>query len=132
MKIERIRKQFKERAKNLKQNIPAIFLALKDKDTPASAKIFACITVGYALSPIDLIPDFVPVLGYLDDLIILPALIAVTVKLIPANVWERSKASARDLWKDGKPEKWYLAIPIILIWLLIAWLVIKVIFFSQN
>ena len=64
----------KARAKKLKADIPAIFLALKDKNTPLHAKIAAAVTVGYALSPIDLIPDFIPVLGYLDDLIILPAM----------------------------------------------------------
>ncbi len=61
----------KERAKKLKQDIPTVFLSLKDKETPIFAKIFAGITVGYALSPIDLIPDFIPILGYLDDVIIL-------------------------------------------------------------
>ena len=64
----------KARAKKLKADIPAIFLALKDKNTPLPAKIAAAVTVGYTLSPIDLIPDFIPVLGYLDDLIILPAM----------------------------------------------------------
>ena len=64
----------KARAKKLKADIPAIFLALKDKNTPLPAKIAAAVTVSYALSPIDLIPDFIPVLGYLDDLIILPAM----------------------------------------------------------
>lgn len=64
----------KARAKKLKADIPAIILALKDKNTPLPAKIAAAVTVGYALSPIDLIPDFIPVLGYLDDLIILPAM----------------------------------------------------------
>lgn len=62
----------KERAQSLKRDIPAVFLALKDKDTPISAKVLAGITVCYALSPVDLIPDFIPVLGYLDDLILLP------------------------------------------------------------
>ena len=69
----------KERPKTLKKNIPAVFLALKDKETPILAKVLAGITVAYALSPIDLIPDFVPVLGYLDDVIILPLLIALTI-----------------------------------------------------
>ena len=64
----------KARAKKLKADTPAIFLALKDKNTPLPAKIAAAVAVGYALSPIDLIPDFIPVLGYLDDLIILPAM----------------------------------------------------------
>lgn len=57
----------KARAKKLKTDIPALFLALKDKKTPILAKIFAGITVAYALSPIDLVPDFIPVMGYLDD-----------------------------------------------------------------
>ena len=102
----------KERAQSLKRDIPAVFLALKDKDTPISAKIL----------PIDLIPDFIPVLGYLDDLILLPALVALTVKLIPGEVWERNRARSEHLWENGKPEKWYYAIPICLIWLLILWL----------
>ena len=69
----------KERAGKLKSDIPAVFLALKDVETPWFTKLLAAITVGYALSPIDLIPDFIPVLGYLDDIIVLPALIALTV-----------------------------------------------------
>ena len=68
--------KLKDRAKKLKTDIPAVFLALKDKRTPWYARILAAVIVVYALSPIDLIPDFIPVLGYLDDLIILPALIA--------------------------------------------------------
>ncbi len=77
---------FKERAKRLKSDIPAIFLALKDKDTPIIAKILAGITVAYALSPVDLIPDFIPVLGYLDDLLILPALAALTINILHRNI----------------------------------------------
>lgn len=100
----------KQQAKKLKSNIPAIFLALKEKDTPLIAKIIAGVTVGYALSPIDLIPDFIPVLGYLDDVILLPALVALTIKLIPGAVWTKSKRSADGLWEDGKPKKWYYSI----------------------
>lgn len=66
----------KEQANKLKADIPAIFIALKKKETPILAKIIAGITVAYALSPIDLIPDFIPVLGYLDDIILLPILVA--------------------------------------------------------
>ncbi|MCC8099017.1 MAG: DUF1232 domain-containing protein [Clostridiales bacterium] len=114
-----------DRAKRLKSDIPAIFIALKDKNTPFIARLFAGITMGYALSPIDLIPDFIPVLGYLDDVILLPALAALTIKCIPKDVWERSKAASEGLWADGKPQKWYYAIPIVAFWLIIAWLVVK-------
>lgn len=117
----------KERAKKLKTDIPAIFLALKDKETPISAKILAWLTVGYALSPIDLIPDFIPVIGYLDDLIILPFLVAWTIKLIPPEVMEKCRGQSENMWKDGKPKKWYYAIPIILLWLLVIWLIVKAI-----
>ena len=117
----------KERARKLKQDVPAVFLALKDRDTPLLAKILAGVTVAYALSPIDLIPDFVPVLGYLDDVLLLPALIALTVKLIPKKVWVRCQAESENMWKDSKPKKWYFAIPVVLIWLLIVWLIIKAI-----
>lgn len=124
-----LKERAKKRANQLKTDVPAVFLALKDKQTPILAKIFAGMTVVYALSPVDLIPDFVPLLGYLDDIVILPALIAVTVKLIPPPVMERCRASAEDLRKDGKPKKWYYAIPFVLIWLLIIGLVVKAIWF---
>lgn len=115
----------KEKAKKLKTDIPAVFIALKKKETPFPAKILAILTVGYALSPVDLIPDFIPVLGYLDDLIILPVLVALTIKLIPKDVFASCRMEAADLWKDGKPKKWYYAIPIITIWLLLAFLIIR-------
>ena len=119
----------KERASKLKREIPAVFLALKDKDTPIVAKMIAAVTVGYALSPIDFIPDFIPVLGYLDDIILLPALIIMTIKLIPKSVWEKCLKEAEDIWKDGNPKKWYYAIPIVVIWMLIIGIVIKVTLF---
>ena len=117
----------KARAKKLKTDLPALFLALKDHDTPLLAKVLAGITVVYALSPVDLIPDFIPVLGYLDDLILLPLLIAFTVKFIPNEVLERKRKQAEGMWQNGKPKKWYYAIPIVLVWVLIIVLVINAI-----
>lgn len=108
----------KERAGRLKRDVPSVFLALKDKDTPFLAKILAGITVAYALSPVDLIPDFIPVLGYLDDVILLPALIALTVRLIPKHVWVRCREISETMWTDSKQKKWYYAIPIVLVWVL--------------
>jgi len=119
----------KERAKQLKIDIPAVFLCLKSKETPLIAKILAGITIGYALSPIDLIPDFIPVLGYLDDLILLPALIALTIRCIPKDTFERFRKESEGMWKDGKPKKWYFAIPIALIWLIVIGLIVKAVFF---
>ena len=118
----------KQRAAALKRDIPAVFLALKAKQTPLIAKILAGITVAYALSPIDLIPDFVPVLGYLDDVLLLPGLIALTVKLIPRETLEDCRRRAQGMWQDGRPRKWYCALPIAAVWALAALLVVKAIF----
>lgn len=122
----------KERAKKLKTDIPAVFLALKDKRTPWYAKLIAAIAVAYALSPIDLIPDFIPFFGYLDDLLILPSLVAAFIKLVPAEVFEEARVQSNNMWKDGKPKKWYYAIPIILFWMLIVLLILKLIFKNKK
>lgn len=114
-----------QKAKQLKKDIPAVYLCLKSKDTPLAAKILAGITVGYALSPIDLIPDFIPVLGYLDDLIILPLLVTLTIRLIPEQIFERCRKHAEEMWQTERPRKWFYAIPVVLVWLLIIWLVVK-------
>ena len=118
----------KARANKLKTDIPALFLALKDKETPILAKIFAGIAVAYVLSPIDLIPDFIPVLGYLDDVIILPMLLVITLKFIPKDMIEKYRKEAQGMWQSGKPKKWYYAIPIVVIWLLVLLLILKVLF----
>ena len=119
----------KDRANALKIDVPAVFLALKDKRTPWYAKLTAALTVAYALSPIDFIPDFIPFLGYLDDLILLPLLVALTVRFIPKDVFERYREEAKDLWADGKPQKWYYALPIVLVWAFVLFLIAIVIFF---
>lgn len=117
----------KDRAKQLKTDIPAVFLALRRRETPWYAKLLAGVTVGYALSPIDLIPDFIPVLGYLDDLILLPALVALTVRCVPAEVMDECRAQAEGMWSSGKPKRWYYALPIVLVWLLVAFLIVRAI-----
>lgn len=121
--------RWKERVRRLKADIPAVFLSLKDQDTPLIAKVLVALTVAYALSPIDLIPDFIPVFGYLDDVLLLPALVAVTVKLIPKSVWERNRTAAEGIWENGRPKRWYYAIPIVALWLLLLWLIVKAIFY---
>ena len=123
---------FKERARKLKTDLPAVFLALKKKETPVYAKILAGVTILYALSPIDLVPDFIPVLGYIDDLIVLPALIALTIKLIPKEIFVQCRVDSEGLWQNGKPKKWYFALPIVIVWLLILFLIGKAIWFSPQ
>lgn len=131
MADNKLLEKLKIRAKELKYNLSALSLAYKRKDVPIAAKILIIITIGYALSPIDLIPDFIPIIGYLDDLIILPFLIILSLKLIPKEVMEECKEQAKDLWKGGKPKKWHYAIPIILIYLLIIFIIVKNIFFKD-
>lgn len=121
----------KERALQLKRDVPAVFICLRYQETPLLAKILAVITVGYALSPIDLIPDFIPVLGYLDDVLILPVLIALTVRLIPASVIERGRSEAEGLWQAGRPKRWYYGLPIVAVWIIVIYYMMRV-FFKSN
>jgi len=83
--------KFKSRARVLKNESIAVYLATKDPRTPWYAKVIAICTVAYALSPIDLIPDFIPILGYLDDIIIVPAGITLAIRLIPAEVLDDAR-----------------------------------------
>lgn len=117
---------WKNSVKKIKSDIPALFLALKEKETPVVAKIMAGITVAYALSPIDLIPDFIPILGYLDDFILLPVLIALTVKLIPKAILERSRLKAEEMSNKRLSKKWYYSIPVILSWCILLVIVISI------
>lgn len=117
--------RLKDKAKKLKRDKPAVFLAMKRKDTPMIAKIFGAITVGYALSPIDLVPDFIPVFGYLDDVILLPLFVTLTLKFIPKKLFDECRQQANGMWADGKPKKWYYAIPIVIVWILLVCLIVR-------
>ncbi len=78
--------RMKEKTRDLKKEVFTLYLAYKKKETPLFAKIFALIVVAYALSPIDLIPDFIPVLGCLDDLILIPMGVVIALKLVPDEI----------------------------------------------
>lgn len=106
--------KLKEQVRKLKQETVPIYYALFDRRTPLAAKILAALTVAYLLSPIDLIPDFIPVLGLLDDLILVPLLIKATLSLIPEYVIEDIKAKIDS--KEKLPTKWYYALPIVLLY----------------
>ncbi len=124
MKVKTWKIRLNDRAEKLKSDIPAVFLALKKKDTPLPAKLIAGLTVIYALSPIDLIPDFIPVLGYLDDIILLPALVALTLRLIPDEIMNECRYEAAGLWKDKRPKRWYYAILFVLLWVFLLLLIV--------
>lgn len=109
----------KQRFGKLKQDAALLPVALLDRRTPISAKLLAAITLGYLLSPIDLIPDFIPVLGLLDDLLIVPLLLSLTFKLIPAAVLEDIRQSGKAKAKLKK--KWYFALPLVLFYLLLGY-----------
>ena len=119
----------KARAKHMALYIPALLLAFGKRETPWLARILAGMTVAYALSPIDLIPDFIPVLGYLDDLLIVPALAALTVRAMPKELIDRCLKESEGLWNMGRPKRWRFALPILGLWLiglaLIIWLVVR-------
>jgi uncharacterized membrane protein YkvA (DUF1232 family) len=105
-------------ATRLKRDVVALWIAARDPRTPLAAKLVAGAVAAYALSPIDLIPDFIPILGYLDDLIIVPAGIWVALRLIPAALMIEFRAQA-DV-KIAKPVSWAALIVILLIWLSVA------------
>jgi uncharacterized membrane protein YkvA (DUF1232 family) len=111
----------------LKQDTYALYLASRDRRVPWTAKIVLIVVVAYALSPIDLIPDFVPVLGYLDDMVLVPLGIALAIKLIPADVWEECKAEASTRLDSNLPSSRAATIVIVTIWFaaacVIAWVI---------
>ena len=110
--------KLRQKAKAIKADVLALWFAYRDERTPWYAKLWTAMVVGYAFSPIDLIPDFIPVLGYVDDAILLPLGILVAIRLIPKEVLADSRVKAR-IWleeRKGKPKNWAAAIMIVLLW----------------
>ncbi|WP_418937081.1 YkvA family protein [Metabacillus fastidiosus] len=120
-------KKIKLWAKKLKQQIFVLYLAYKDERVPWYVKLFTVCVVAYAFSPIDLIPDFIPIIGYLDDIIIVPLGIMFALKMIPNEVILECEVKAEEKMKNGKPKNWVVGSLIILIWSIITfWIIIKV------
>ena len=111
---------WRQRAKQLKTETYALYLAYKDPRVKWPARVFAACVVGYAFSPIDLVPDFIPVLGYLDDLVLIPLGIALALKMIPPEVMAECREKAKAVMSAGKPTNRIAAVVIIAIWLLLA------------
>ena len=111
-------------AKLLKREAVTLWFCTRHPQTPLAAKVLALLVVAYAFSPIDLIPDFIPILGFVDDAILLPIGIWFTLKLIPRDVIESCRTQA-DEWlaeKHAKPRNWFGAAIIIVLWIVLAWL----------
>jgi uncharacterized membrane protein YkvA (DUF1232 family) len=119
---ERLRAQ----ARELKAWTYALYGAYRDPRVPWYARVFAFCVVAYAFSPIDLIPDFVPVLGYLDDLILVPLGIALAIRMVPADVLAEHRERGRRLAAEGKPVSWVAAGVIVLVWLALALVLILI------
>ena len=111
---------WKQRVRQLKKEQLAIYIACKDPRVPWYARVFAGFVVAYALSPIDLIPDVIPILGYLDDLILVPLGIILVLKMIPPAVLAECREKAEAAMNQDKPTSWIAAIVIVAIWLLLG------------
>ncbi len=112
--------ELKQRARHLRCETFALYLAARDTRTPWYAKLLVAGIVAYAFSPIDLIPDFVPVLGYLDDLILIPLGITLAIKMVPHSVLAECRTRAQESMQNGKPVSRVAGTVIIIIWLLLA------------
>ena len=111
------------KARKLKKEILVVYYAYKNPRLNLLPKIIIILTLGYALSPIDLIPDFIPVLGYLDDLIIIPALISLSIALIPENIIKESRKEAENHPLKLK-KNWFFAVIFVLIWIILLSIIV--------
>jgi len=114
----------KQWARRLKQETYALYLAYRDPRVPWYARVVAACVVGYAFSPIDLIPDPIPILGYLDDIILVPLGIALAIRLIPPEVLAECREKAAAAARADRPTNWVAAGAIVAVWLLLAALAI--------
>jgi uncharacterized membrane protein YkvA (DUF1232 family) len=115
---------WQRRVKQLKVETYALYLAYRDPRVPWYARLWAAIVVGYAFCPIDLVPDFIPVLGYLDDLILVPLGILLALRWIPEQVMAESRVKAREVMAQGKPVNRVAAFVVVLVWALLATLTV--------
>ncbi len=120
--------RIKEKTKKLKTDIFALYFAYKDPRVPWYAKILILLLLGYLVSPIDLIPDFIPVIGYLDDLLIFSLTIYILIRLIPKEVFQECKDKASNEPIKIK-SKWPITFLIIVIWIVVFYILIKFLFF---
>ncbi|PKN85730.1 MAG: hypothetical protein CVU46_10170 [Chloroflexi bacterium HGW-Chloroflexi-8] len=111
---------WKEKANQLKREIYTLWIAYRKPGVPMYAKAFCALVVAYAFSPIDLIPDFIPVLGYLDDLVLIPMGVALAIKLIPSEILAQSRIEAQQRMDEGHKDNWVVGGLIVLLWVAVV------------
>jgi uncharacterized membrane protein YkvA (DUF1232 family) len=118
---------WKEKAKELEMQVFALYLAYRHPCTPWYAKVLALAVAAYAFSPIDLIPDFIPVVGYLDDLLIVPAGVLLVTKLVPAQVMAECRSRAAEMQAAGAPQFRWMGFIVVLLWLVALAIVVAIV-----
>lgn len=125
--VRRIFRRWKARAAALQDDVYALYLAYRHAGVPWYAKAWALIVAAYAFSPVDLVPDVIPVLGYLDDLVLVPLGVALAIRLIPPAVLEECRAEARRARGTSRPTNWTAGIIILILWLMFLAIIAKAI-----
>lgn len=120
-----ILERLKDKARTIKRELMALYCAYKHPKVPWFAKAFIALIIGYALSPIDLVPDFIPILGYLDDLILIPIGITIALKMIPREIMEECRRNAAVMDKNSLGKSWIAGGIIIIIWVALIVVLIR-------
>ncbi len=123
---------WKERVRVLKKETFALYLACRHPCVPWYAKVLSLIIVGYALSPIDLIPDFIPILGYLDDMVLIPLGIMIVIRMIPAEIMAECRQKSETMVGRATRAGKIAAVVIVMIWIMTAALVVWLIIGTMN
>jgi len=117
--------RWRQWARSVKRLIAALIIAYRDPRTPLRARIVAACVLAYAFSPIDLVPDIIPILGYLDDLLLLPLGILLVVRLLPDNVWREAQLTASTTPPGRQPVNWWAVGAIVVLWIVLVALVAR-------
>jgi uncharacterized membrane protein YkvA (DUF1232 family) len=124
--------KLKQSARKLKKEINVLAVVYRDPRTPWYARVFIAVILAYSLSPIDLIPDFIPVLGYLDDLILIPLGIFLAIKMIPGDIFTEAHQVVAARPDDAGIHGWWFAVLIVAFWMAVAFFIIKAIWLQEQ
>ena len=119
--------RWKQRARGLKTEVHALYLAYRDPRVPWYARVWVACVLAYAFSPIDLIPDPIPVLGYLDDMVLIPLGVVLALRMIPPGIIAEARLRAQAAARERKPTNWVVAVLIVAIWLLLAVVAVRLV-----